>query len=69
VSSMLSGKLRSNPGSLQLLSEDDLPFDGTNKATSKASATDRDAGSDIELGERGLPFGNAQLEPEFQSRK
>jgi hypothetical protein len=43
-----------------------MTVDGNGKVITKASVVDR--GSEIELSERGLPFGNAHLEPEFQLR-
>jgi hypothetical protein len=65
VNSRLSGRLRSNHGT-ELHSEDEMTVDENGKVVMKASVVE--SGSDIELGERGLPFGNAHLEPEFQHR-
>jgi hypothetical protein len=65
VGSRTSARLRSGNGTV-LFSDDEVTVDDIGKVFTKASVVDQD--SDIELSDRGLPFGNAHLEPEFQHR-
>lgn len=65
VGSRISGRLRGKHGT-ELASEDEITVDEDGKVVAKTSIVNQD--SDIELSERGLPFGNAHLEEEFQHR-
>ena len=64
VGSRISGRLRSKHGT-ELVSDDEMTVDENGKVVTKTSVNQD---SDIELSERGLPFGNAPLEDEFQHR-
>lgn len=58
----MSARLRSGNGTV-LVSDDETIDDNVEVATKTPAQMD----SDIELSERGLPFGNAHLEPKDSS--